>query len=219
MFSHARIQYLAINIQVLLSLFYVLAGTTKDAKRIIVDILYILKIVFVLLERKNMKPSSLITQFGSKPVLEGAVCGVINHHNKILLLRRDNIPTITYPDYWAAPGGKVEIFETPERAIRRELNEELGLDISTFHYLTSVINPQNNAKDHVFLAYVQAECADIHRGEGCDHRFFTREEILQLDKVVPHTKGFVASVPFKAFSMSSTPTIMSQLSLRNPNLF
>jgi 8-oxo-dGTP diphosphatase len=55
-----------------------------------------------------------------------AVGGIILKDNKILLtLRRDE------PDRykWAIPGGKLELNETIEEGLKREIKEELSLDV------------------------------------------------------------------------------------------
>ncbi len=45
--------------------------------------------------------------------------------NKILLIKRTTPPFI---GYWALPGGRAEIGETPEQTVLREVKEETGLD-------------------------------------------------------------------------------------------
>ena len=47
--------------------------------------------------------------------------------DKILLVKRRTVP---FKGYWALPGGRVEVGETVEQAIVREVKEETGLDIA-----------------------------------------------------------------------------------------
>ena len=48
----------------------------------------------------------------------------------ILLIQRDDIPSIPWPGYWDLPGGAREGSESPKDCVLRETQEELGLDIA-----------------------------------------------------------------------------------------
>ena len=44
----------------------------------------------------------------------------------LLLVKRDTIP---FKGYWALPGGRAELGETPEQTVVREVKEETGLEV------------------------------------------------------------------------------------------
>ena len=58
-----------------------------------------------------------------------ALLGLINEKNEVLISLRKN--RTDYNDYWEYPGGKVELGETTDQALVREIKEELDLDISS----------------------------------------------------------------------------------------
>lgn len=53
------------------------------------------------------------------------VAGIIERDGRILIAQRKN--SGFHPLKWEFPGGKVEPGETPQTALRRELQEELGI--------------------------------------------------------------------------------------------
>ncbi len=54
-------------------------------------------------------------------------CALIDMDNRVLIAQRPEGGDMA--GLWEFPGGKIEKGETPEQAIARELEEELGIDI------------------------------------------------------------------------------------------
>lgn len=61
----------------------------------------------------------------SKPVVLVAACALIDADGRVLIAQRPAGKALA--GLWEFPGGKVETGETPEAALIRELEEELGL--------------------------------------------------------------------------------------------
>ncbi|MEO1748423.1 MAG: (deoxy)nucleoside triphosphate pyrophosphohydrolase [Pseudomonadota bacterium] len=54
-----------------------------------------------------------------------AACALVDRDNRVLIAQRPEGKSMA--GLWEFPGGKVEVHETPEAALIRELDEELGV--------------------------------------------------------------------------------------------
>ncbi len=63
----------------------------------------------------------------TKPILLVTAAALVDVDNRVLLAKRPEGKTLA--GLWEFPGGKVDAGETPEAALRRELKEELGIDV------------------------------------------------------------------------------------------
>ncbi|RCJ41632.1 NUDIX hydrolase [Nostoc punctiforme NIES-2108] len=102
---------------------------------------------------------------------------ILYQKNKFLMQLRDNIPGILYPGYWALFGGHIEPGETPDVAVKREILEEIGYDLSPF--LEFGCYPNERVVRHVFHAPLLVELNQLVLNEGWDMALFTPENIRQ----------------------------------------
>jgi len=63
----------------------------------------------------------------TKPILLVAAAALVDRDNRVLISKRPEGKQLA--GLWEFPGGKVNPGETPEAALRRELAEELGIDV------------------------------------------------------------------------------------------
>lgn len=79
----------------------------------------------------------------------GAV--IKNSSGEILLLLRNKEPE---KGCWSIPGGKVEMFETLEEAIKREVKEEVNVDIEITKLITVTNHIISEEKTSLGCAYI-----------------------------------------------------------------
>ncbi len=65
-------------------------------------------------------------------ILQVATALLFDRNGRLLIYLRDDKPEISYPNHWDLFGGMVEEDETPERALVREVEEELGIRLNMF---------------------------------------------------------------------------------------
>ena len=88
------------------------------------------------------------------PVTQVAVAVIVNDHGEVLLSRRAK--DVHQGGLWEFPGGKVEPGESIEQALRRELLEELGIDVELAHAMMQI--PFEYADKSVLLDVWRVDC-------------------------------------------------------------
>ena len=84
----------------------------------------------------------------------------------LLLVRRKQDP---YANHWALPGGFLDIDETPEAAIKRELKEETGLEVNEFVQVGAFGAPDRDPRHRtISIAYVGLVKGDLPDVQGAD---------------------------------------------------
>lgn len=112
--------------------------------------------------------------------------------NRYLLQLRDDIPGIWYPDHWGLFGGAIEPGESPEQALVRELEEELGITPTGYRYFTRLTFDFDFAglgsmPRHFFeVSLPSADPADFTLGEGRAVAAHSPAAILRDLRVVPY---------------------------------
>jgi 8-oxo-dGTP diphosphatase len=80
------------------------------------------------------------------------VAAIIKKNGKYLLAQR-RADCKSAPNKWEFPGGKVEFSEHPEKALIREIREELGISIGNLRVfsVTSSTNPPGSRYRHIVM--------------------------------------------------------------------
>lgn len=94
------------------------------------------------------------------------------------------------PHGWALPGGFVDVGETVEHALIREMKEETSLDVTILSLLGVYSDPARDARFHtVSIVY---RCRAQGKPQACDDakavHVVPRERLAALDLVFDHKK-------------------------------
>lgn len=104
------------------------------------------------------------------------VVGIIFKNKKLLLQLRDNKKDIIFPNSWGFFGGEVKINEDHDKAIKRELYEELH--IKKFRTLRFVNSHFNSKYRCIFFIYSLKLEDNIILKEGYDYDYFFENKFL-----------------------------------------
>jgi 8-oxo-dGTP diphosphatase len=106
-------------------------------------------------------------------------CAIIEKGGKVLCAQRSE--SMSLPLKWEFPGGKIDVGESPEECLRRELVEEMDIYVrvgkslpqSTYHY------PSFTVTLYPFICLI--ESGDILLREHADIAWLPPEQLNTLD--------------------------------------
>jgi 8-oxo-dGTP diphosphatase len=104
------------------------------------------------------------SRYGDRPITEVAVGVLIDAEDRFLLTSRPDGKV--YAGYWEFPGGKLEAGESVEDALRRELHEELGIDIGSAQPWKMLMMDYPHARVRLHFCKVHAWSGAFEMREG-----------------------------------------------------
>jgi ADP-ribose pyrophosphatase YjhB (NUDIX family) len=124
----------------------------------------------------------------------GASALIFNDAGEILIVKT------SYKSYWSLPGGIAEHNESPSSACRREVREEVGIDMVMarclcVHWQTATADNNESVRFMFFGGIVDGEVVIKDTDEISECRFSTVKDALKL---LSETSNRMVSVSLKA---------------------
>ena len=99
--------------------------------------------------------------------------------NKIIIAKRG--PNDHLAKKWEFPGGKIEIDETPEKCLKREMKEEFDIDVSVGEYLGSSIYHYDHISIELMAYRTYWGNGEIDLKDHDDFKWVSLEQLAEFD--------------------------------------
>lgn len=118
---------------------------------------------------------------------------VVNKENKVLVMKRAECNDYK-PLTWDIPGGTVEVGETVEEALIRELKEETGIEIKPLHPIYAYSNlsqlPKRQTVQLVYACEYKGGNVILNPEEHEEYKWIDYPEIRNLE-CIPFLAGLL----------------------------
>ena len=137
---------------------------------------------------------------------EPTVGALIFHNDKLFLMK-----SYKWHGKWVIPGGHIELGETMQEALKREVKEETALDIHDIEFIMFqefIFDKAYHKKSH--FIFFDFSCRTDTAGvvlndEGQEYMWLTPEEALQLD-TEPYTTVLIEEWLKRSSGTQSSPS-------------
>ena len=93
------------------------------------------------------------------------VAGIFINHDKSILLAQRSAEK-SFPSQWEFPGGKIEEGENSESALRRELFEELNIEVDKMKLFDSIVHQYELFRANIEFFLVKEWSGNLLNKEG-----------------------------------------------------
>lgn len=132
------------------------------------------------------------------PIKKSNVSCIIPFNKKgELLLQKKTMDYKFVPGSWALFGGGIEEGETPEQAMKREINEELvGMDVNQFKFIKKEdykeegVSGIREGEIYLFGGLFKEDLSELSIKEGGGFALFKPEELKSLP-LIPHLRDTI----------------------------
>ena len=121
-----------------------------------------------------------------------AVVAIISHEDRLLVIKR--AATVRSPNLFCFPGGMIEVGETPEVALRREMNEELNIDATGMSEIWRSATPKGTRLHWWTATSDELDRVFPNPDEVASFEFLTLDEIFELDDVLISNQIFFDAI-------------------------
>jgi len=108
------------------------------------------------------------------------VAGIISNRDQFLIVQRSLDPSDLQPGLWEFPGGKVKYGESPEKALIREINEELAIPIHTLDIYDVTSGMFDDIHAIMILYHCKTDTRDIDLRVGSDYSWISPAQLAEF---------------------------------------
>jgi 8-oxo-dGTP diphosphatase len=124
---------------------------------------------------KNNEQCPACGRFANRGV---TIDAIIVREGKILLIKRGVEP---FAGFWALPGGYVEWDETTEDAVKREVQEETGFEVTSLKLIGVYSKPERHPRQCIDIAYLVEVNGEVKVGDDAvEFKWESLENISEL---------------------------------------
>ena len=133
--------------------------------------------IFCESKRRGVVHLRPVTAVRKPPMPIEVALGVLMDDGRVLIQKRPDEGLMA--GLWEFPGGKLEKEETPEQALKREFQEELGIMVVPIRKLTVIKHQYTSFRVtlHCFLCRLQGESGFNHQNSAFSPRWVTAAEL------------------------------------------
>ena len=138
-----------------------------------------------------LSPVLLPTSSFSFQATDAAAAIIVVDGDRYLLQHRDMVGAIVYPGYWGCFGGARDRGEPAVDALRREVKEEIGIEVGDAVYFTAVnydfrfCGKGQTLREYYLVHVTGKDLEGAVLGEGQGMAVMTASEVFALRDIIP----------------------------------